>query len=88
MSLSIFSLIFTSLPAYVSWAYTVYGEKKLLTNNAWEQFQEMFTENGFKIYESRGLVEVNISEKIKAEREAENQRLTVNELLERTRNAY
>ncbi len=60
----------------------------MLTNNAWEQFQEMFTENGFKIYESRGLVEVNIPEKTKAERKAENRRLTVNELLERTRNAY
>ncbi len=48
----------------------------------------MFTENGFEIYESRGLIEVNILEKTKAEREAENQRLTVNKLLERTRNAY
>ncbi len=66
----------------------IYGEKKLLTNNAWKQFQEMFTENGFEIYESRGLVEVNIPEKTKAEREAENQHLTVNELLERTCNAY
>ncbi len=48
----------------------------------------MFTENRFKIYESWGLVEVNIPKKTKAEREAENWRLTVNELLERTHNAY
>ena len=38
----------------------VYGENKLPTNDAWKQFQEMFTESGFKIYESRGLVKVNI----------------------------
>ena len=48
----------------------------------------MFTENGFEIYESRGLIEVNILEKTKAKREAENQRLTVNKLLERTCNTY
>jgi len=48
----------------------------------------MFIENEFEIYESQGLVEVNISKKIKAEREAENQHLTVNKLLERIRNIY
>jgi len=56
----------------------------MLGNN----FKKCLQKMGFEIYESRGLVEVNISEKTKAEREAENQHLTVNELLERTCNAY
>ena len=48
----------------------------------------MFIKNGFKIYKSQELVEVNIPKKTKAEREAENWHLIVNELLERTCNAY
>jgi len=48
----------------------------------------MFIKNGFKIYKSQELVEVNIPKKTKAEREAENQCLTVNKLLKRICNTY
>ena len=56
----------------------------MLGNN----FKKCLQKMGFEIYESRGLVEVNISEKIKTEREVENQHLTVNELLKKTQNIY
>ncbi|RHZ68590.1 hypothetical protein Glove_294g103 [Diversispora epigaea] len=66
----------------------LYGEKKLLTTNAWEQFQQMFMESGFEVYISRELVEIELPKKTEAEKAMENRRSTINELIERTRNAY
>ncbi|CAG8857129.1 3763_t:CDS:1, partial [Gigaspora margarita] len=54
----------------------------------WEQFQNMFVENGFEIYEHRELVEIELPRKTEAEKAAENRHLIVSELIERTRNAY
>ncbi|CAG8799585.1 28831_t:CDS:2, partial [Gigaspora margarita] len=53
-----------------------------------KQFQNMFVENGFKIYEHFELVEIELPRKTEAEKAAENRRLIVSELIERTRNAY
>ncbi|CAG8583527.1 12347_t:CDS:2 [Gigaspora margarita] len=50
-----------------------------------EQFQNMFAENGFKIYEHRELVEIELPKKTEAEKAAENRRSIVNELIERTK---
>ncbi|RHZ80577.1 hypothetical protein Glove_134g166 [Diversispora epigaea] len=66
----------------------LYGEKKLLTTNAWEQFQQMFMESGFEVYISRELGEIELPKKTEAEKAMENRRSTINELIERTRNAY
>jgi hypothetical protein len=66
----------------------LYGEKKLLTTNTWEQFQQMFMESGFEVYASRELVEIELPKKTEAEKAAENRRSIINELIERTRNAY
>ncbi|RHZ51825.1 hypothetical protein Glove_469g15 [Diversispora epigaea] len=66
----------------------LYGEKKLLTTNAWEQFQQMFMESGFEVYISHELVEIELPKKTEAEKAMENRRSTINELIERTRNAY
>lgn len=65
----------------------MYGSKKLLTSNAWKQLQQMFEESGFEIYEHRELVE-ELSGKTEIEKIAENQRSMMNELIERTHNAY
>ncbi|RHZ76597.1 hypothetical protein Glove_195g9 [Diversispora epigaea] len=56
----------------------MYGATKLLTSDIWTKFQQIFEESGF---------EVNISENIN-EKVAENRRLVVNELMERTRDVY
>ncbi|RIB24864.1 hypothetical protein C2G38_2167451 [Gigaspora rosea] len=66
----------------------MYGTTKLLTNNTWRIFQQMFEESGFDVYMHREVVEVNILERSKAERASESQRLIVNELMERTRDVY
>ena len=42
----------------------------------------MFEDNRFEIYEHRKLVEINILEKSKAEKSAENRCMIVNELIE------
>jgi hypothetical protein len=62
----------------------VYGDIKLLTVDIWEKFQKMFEEAGFEIYMHRELVEIEEPKKTKAEKAAENRRLTINELMERT----
>jgi hypothetical protein len=48
----------------------------------------MFEETGFEVYMHYELVEVDSPEKTEAERAAENRRLAINELMERTRDAY
>ncbi|RHZ63302.1 hypothetical protein Glove_330g7 [Diversispora epigaea] len=52
----------------------LYGEKKLLTTNTWEQFQQMFMESGFKfkVYISRELVEIELPKKTEAEKAVKN----------------
>ena len=65
----------------------MYGAKKLLSDDTWEQFQQMFEETGFEVYQHRELVEV-YSEKTHAEIAQENRQLTLNELMERTRDVY
>ena len=66
----------------------MYGITRLLTISSWGQFQQMFEESGFEVYEHWGLVEVNVSKTTEAERAAENRRLTINELMERPRDVY
>ncbi|GES76067.1 hypothetical protein GLOIN_2v1776807 [Rhizophagus clarus] len=66
----------------------VYGDIKLLTVDIWEKFQKMFEEAGFEIYMHRELVEIEEPKKTEAEKAAENRRLTINELMERTRDIY
>jgi hypothetical protein len=63
----------------------MHGNVELLTDQAWEIFQRMFEENGFEVYESRGLV---IVEQTVQQKEAENRKLTINELTERIRDGY
>ena len=48
----------------------------------------MFIESEFEVYVSCGLVEIELPKKTEAEKAAENRRSTINELIERTRNAY
>ncbi|RHZ78348.1 hypothetical protein Glove_165g82 [Diversispora epigaea] len=66
----------------------IHGPRKLLTIDAWKQFQQTFDESGFEIYEHRELINFEILEKNENDRAAENRKLTVNELMERTRNEY
>ncbi|CAG8571756.1 15275_t:CDS:2, partial [Cetraspora pellucida] len=66
----------------------MYSLRKLLIAKAWKQFQQMFDEGGFEIYEHRELVRIEFPEKNEIDKAAENRRLTVNELMERTRNEY
>ena len=65
----------------------MYGDK-LLTSNVWVQFQQMFVENGFEIYERREIVRIEIPKRTEAEKALENRRSVMNELMERTRNTY
>ena len=65
----------------------MYGDK-LLTSNVWVQFKQMFVENGFEIYERREIVRIEIPKRTEAEKALENRRSVMNELMERTRNAY
>ncbi|RHZ67799.1 hypothetical protein Glove_299g65 [Diversispora epigaea] len=89
-SLNCYCLFFRQylLPCWHIFHNHLYDEKKLLTTNAWEQFQQMFIESGFEVYISHELVEIELPKKTKAEKAMENQRSTINELIERTRNAY
>ncbi|RGB41263.1 hypothetical protein C1646_810793 [Rhizophagus diaphanus] len=64
----------------------MYGNTKLLTTNVWRNFQEMFEESGFEVYESRESVIVFVQ--TEHQKEAENRRLTVYELTERVRDKY
>ncbi|CAG8787166.1 416_t:CDS:1 [Cetraspora pellucida] len=66
----------------------MYSLRKLLIAKAWKQFQQMFDEGGFEIYEHRELVRIEFPEKNEIDKAAENRRLMVNELMERTRNEY
>ncbi|RIB13185.1 hypothetical protein C2G38_2041185 [Gigaspora rosea] len=66
----------------------MYGATKLLTTNVWRNFQQMFQECGFEVYTHREIVEVDAPERTKAERASDNQRLAVNELMERMRDVY
>ncbi|RHZ51234.1 hypothetical protein Glove_481g50 [Diversispora epigaea] len=61
----------------------LYGPRKLLTIDAWNQFQQMFDESGFEIYEHRELVSFEIREIDEINKAAENRKLTVSELMER-----
>ncbi|RIB17672.1 hypothetical protein C2G38_2186733 [Gigaspora rosea] len=65
-----------------------YGHRKLLTIEAWRQFQQMFSEVGFEIYEHRELVSIESFEKDENYKATEGRRLTINKLMERTRNQY
>jgi len=49
----------------------MYGDK-LLTSNVWVQFQQMFVENGFEIYERREIVRIEIPKRTEAEKALEN----------------
>ncbi|RHZ83995.1 hypothetical protein Glove_86g101 [Diversispora epigaea] len=53
-----------------------------------KDFQQMFMESGFEVYISHELVEIELPKKTEAEKAMENRRSTINELIERTRNAY
>ncbi|RHZ59685.1 hypothetical protein Glove_362g19 [Diversispora epigaea] len=66
----------------------LYGPRKLLTIDVWNRFQQMFDESGFEIYEHRELVSFEIREIDEINKAAENRKLTVSELMERTRNEY
>jgi len=66
----------------------IYGPTKLLTTNSWRNFQLMFEESGFEVYFHNELIEVDILEQTKAEKAAENRRLTINELMEKVRDTY
>ena len=66
----------------------VYGNMRLLTIDTWKKFQQMFEETGFEIYMHRELIEIEEPKKTEAEKAAENRRLAVNELMERTRDIY
>ncbi len=60
----------------------IYGDKKLLTEDAWKSFQQMFEETGFEVYERRERIETDEHFQIEGEREAEARRLAMNELIE------
>ena len=64
----------------------MYGNVKLLTDEVWKIFQRMFEKNRFEIYEHHELVK--IFEQTNQQKEAENRKLTINELTERIRNCY
>lgn len=66
----------------------VYGTTKLLTSRTWRNFQIVFEESGFEVYERREVVEVDELEEIKEQGEAESRRLAVNEFMERVRDRY
>ncbi|CAG8762250.1 37095_t:CDS:2 [Gigaspora margarita] len=63
-------------------------DKAPIAHEGVKQFQNMFVENGFKIYEHRELVKIKLPRKTEAEKAAKNRHLIVSELIERTRNAY
>ena len=64
----------------------MHGSMKLLTSEIWELFQRMFEENRFEVYEHKELV--MIFEQTKQQKEAEDRKLTVNELTERIHDGY
>ena len=66
----------------------MYGTTKLLTPDAWENFQNMFDETGFEIYIHRELVVLEVSNMTEAEKATENRKLAINELMERMRDIY
>jgi hypothetical protein len=65
----------------------IYGVAKILTAQAWQNFQEMFAEAGYEVYEHRELVEEREFE-TEEQRQAENLRLEMNEITERIRDAF
>jgi len=54
----------------------IYGEARFLTADAWKTFQILFEESEFEVYENRVAVEI------------ERRQQAINELMERTRDAY
>ncbi|CAG8530523.1 7486_t:CDS:2, partial [Cetraspora pellucida] len=90
MSLECYCLFFRKymLPCKHIFHEQIYGFRKLLTINTWKKFQQMFDENGLEIYKHRELVSLESFEKDEVNKAAENRKLTVNELMERTRNEY
>lgn len=65
----------------------IYGTNKL-TIDSWRKFQQTFEDNGFEIYEGQELVEIEVPEKSKAEKDAENKRMIVSKLIEQVHNTY
>ncbi|CAG8812128.1 14545_t:CDS:2, partial [Cetraspora pellucida] len=88
MSLECHCLFFRKymLPCKHIFHEQIYSFRKLLMINTWKKFQQMFDENGLEIYEHRELVSLESFEKDEVNKAAENRKLTVNELMERTRN--
>ena len=65
----------------------MYGSTKLLTDDIWRTFQNMFEESGFEIYEQREQITILVS-RTEEQRRTDSRRLTVNELMERVRDMY
>jgi hypothetical protein len=65
----------------------MYGSTKLLTDDVWRTFQNMFEESGFEIYERREQITILVS-RTEEQRRTDSRRLTVNELMERVRDMY
>jgi len=65
----------------------MYGSTKLLTDDVWRTFRNMFEENGFEIYERREQIVIPVVQ-TDEQRRIGSQRLTVNELIERVRDMY
>ncbi|RIB19326.1 hypothetical protein C2G38_2245210 [Gigaspora rosea] len=66
----------------------MYGSTRLLTNEPWLRFQQMFEEAGFDVYTCRELIEVRSSQKTEVEKAMESRSLVVNELIERIHDTY
>ncbi|RIB28398.1 hypothetical protein C2G38_2028579 [Gigaspora rosea] len=66
----------------------VHGSTRLLTNEAWLRFQQMFEEASFDIYMHRELIEIRRPQRIEAEKAMESRHLVVNELIEQIRDVY
>ncbi|CAG8723825.1 9095_t:CDS:2, partial [Gigaspora rosea] len=61
---------------------------KILTSEAWGNFQQIFEESGMEVYQTRGIVEVPVIQKLLAEKAAEKSQSRMYELFERTRDCY
>jgi len=65
----------------------MYGSTRLLTDDVWRTFRNMFEENGFEVYERREQIVIPVVQ-TDEQRRIGSQRLTVNELIERVRDMY
>lgn len=63
-------------------------DQPLLTEDAWKTFRHLFEESGMEVYRSHELMEIPLQVMTQEEVKAEDQRLRVNELLERVRNTF